>query len=183
MQPMLTRLAGLLERLRIDPATTRLRWWLAGSEVVIVLMVAGGLSLYAGGRLRQLVDSQGTARGTAGWDYGAGITLRRMQEDALGSARSIGDDPSLQAALRATPDDTHAQALDPVLRRLCPTDTADACAVFDGGRLLSPSRNHGALDRSLLEHCQAGADFPGRSCDQYHGLVRRHRTGERTPRP
>ena len=54
MQPVLARLGRLLERLRIDPATTRLRWWLAGSEVVIVLMVAGGLSLYASDRLRQV---------------------------------------------------------------------------------------------------------------------------------
>src|SRR5580698_7731374 len=88
----------LLERLRIDPATTRLRWWLAGSEVVIVLMVAGGLSLYAGDRLRQVVDSQGTARVQLGGTM-ARETLRRMQEDALASARSIGDDPALQSAL------------------------------------------------------------------------------------
>ena len=132
MQPMLARLVRLLERLRIDPATTRLRWWLAGSEVVIVLMVAGGLSLYAGERLRQVADSQGTARVQLGGAM-ARETLRRMQEDALASARSIGDDPAVQAALQPPA----GRDLQGVLRRLCPVDTADACAVFDGAQVLS----------------------------------------------
>ncbi|HEX3838758.1 MAG TPA: ATP-binding protein [Steroidobacteraceae bacterium] len=132
MQPILARVRQLLEQLRIDPATTRLRWWLAGSEVVIVLMVAGGLSLYAGDRLRQVADSQGTARVQLGGAM-ARETLRRMQEDALTSARSIGDDPAVQAALQPTA----GRDLPMVLRRLCPVDTADACAVFDGARILS----------------------------------------------
>ncbi|HEY6457245.1 MAG TPA: ATP-binding protein [Steroidobacteraceae bacterium] len=132
MQPILVRLGRLLERLRIDPATTRLRWWLAGSEVVIVLMVAGGLSLYAGERLRQVADSQGTARVQLGGAM-ARETLRRMQEDALASARSIGDDPAVQAALQPNA----GRDLQSVLQRLCPIDTADACAVFDGARSLS----------------------------------------------
>ena len=133
MQPLLSRLGRLLERLRIDPATTRLRWWLAGSEVVIVLMVAGGLSLYAGERLRQVADSQGTARVQLGGAM-ARETLRRMQEDAFASARAIEDAPALQAALHDTAQTRQLQIL---LRRLCPTDTADACAVFDGARLLA----------------------------------------------
>jgi len=135
---MLPRLRLLLERLRIDPATTRLRWWLAGSEVVIVLMVAGGLSLYAGDRLRQVADSQGTARVQLGGAM-ARETLRRMQEDTLTSARSIGDDPSLQKALQEATrtEPARTQQLDSVLHRLCPTETADACAVFDGARTLS----------------------------------------------
>ncbi len=129
---MFARLLRLLERLRIDPATTRLRWWLAGSEVVIVLMVAGGLSLYAGERLRQVADSQGTARVQLGGAM-ARETLRRMQQDALGAARSIGDDPSVQAALQSGA----AAELQAALHRVCPADTADACAVFDGAGLLS----------------------------------------------
>ncbi len=139
---MLPRLRQLLERLRIDPATTRLRWWLAGSEVAIVLLVAGGLSLYAGERLRQVADSQGTARVQFGGAM-ARETLRRMQEDTLTSARSIGDDPQLQKAVQETVQETArtqpgpGRPLDAVLRRLCPTDTADACAVFDGARPLS----------------------------------------------
>src|ERR1700761_7554376 len=131
---MLDRLRRLLEFLRIDPATTRLRWWLAGSEVVIVLMVAGGLSLYAGGRLRQVADSQGTARAQLGGAM-ARETLRRMQEDALASARSIADDPALQSALQNLPEPLPAgrsRELDSLMRRLCPLDTGDACAVFDG---------------------------------------------------
>ena len=141
---MLDRLRRLLEFLRIDPATTRLRWWLAGSEVVIVLMVAGGLSLYAGGRLRQVADSQGTARAQLGGAM-ARETLRRMQEDALASARSIADDPALQSALQNLPEPLPAgrsRELDSLMRRLCPLDTGDACAVFDGARLQS----HAGID-------------------------------------
>jgi signal transduction histidine kinase len=136
--PMLNRLRLLLERLRIDPATTRLRWWLAGSEVAIVLIVAGGLSLYAGERLRQVADSQGTARVQLGGAM-ARETLRRMQEDTLTSARSIGDDPELQKALQVATrtEPARPQQVDTVLRRLCPADMADACAIFDGARLLS----------------------------------------------
>ena len=135
---MLPRLRLVLERLRIDPATTRLRWWLAGSEVAIVLLVAGGLSLYAGDRLRQVADSQGTARVQLGGAM-ARETLRRMQEDTLSSARSIGDDPALQKALQEAvrTEAPRTQQLNTVLHRLCPTETADACAVFDGARTLS----------------------------------------------
>ncbi len=138
MEPVLARLGRLLERLRIYPATTRLRWWLAGSEVVIVLMVAGGLSLYAGERLRQVADSQGTARVQLGGTM-ARETLRRMQEDALTSARTIGDDPAMQSALQSLTEPLPAgriQALDALLGRLCPDGNAEACALFDGARLL-----------------------------------------------
>jgi signal transduction histidine kinase len=147
---MLNRLRTLLERLRIDPATTRLRWWLAGSEVAIVLLVAGGLSLYAGERLRQVADSQGTARVQLGGAM-ARETLRRMQEDTFAAARSIGDDPALQSALHAAtevpftpqgsaaavPDPARNRELEGLLRRLCPPESADACAVFDGARPLA----------------------------------------------
>ena len=49
--------------------------------------------------LRQVADSQGTARVQLGGAM-ARETLRRMQEDALAAARSIGDDPAVQAALQ-----------------------------------------------------------------------------------
>ena len=39
------RRKATIAALRIDPATTRLRWWLAGSEVAIVVLVAGGMGL------------------------------------------------------------------------------------------------------------------------------------------
>ena len=135
---MLPRLRQLLEHLRIDPATTRLRWWLAGSEVAIVVLVAGGLSLYAGERLRQVADAQGTARVQLGGAM-ARETLRRMEEDTLTSARSIADDPELQKALQQAlrSEPARTQQLETVLHRLCPADTADACAIFDGARTLS----------------------------------------------
>jgi|HubBroStandDraft_4_1064222.scaffolds.fasta_scaffold32219_2 signal transduction histidine kinase len=149
---MLDRLRRLLERLRIDPATTRLRWWLAGSEVVIVLMVAGGLSLYAGERLQQVADSQGTARVQLGGTM-ARETLRRMQEDALASARTIGDDPALLAAL------THSQNLPLLLHRLCPNDSADACAIFDGANMLSSAGSNAPWTEIFLGTAKQGRTF------------------------
>jgi signal transduction histidine kinase len=149
MQPVLARLGRLLERLRIDPATTRLRWWLAGSEVVIVLMVAGGLSLYAGDRLRQVADSQGTARVQLGGTM-ARETLRRMQEDALTNARTMGDDPAMQSALQAPTEPlsaSRARDLGVLLGRLCPDDNADGCALFDGARLIA----HAGIDMPWTE--------------------------------
>jgi len=160
---MLARLRRLLELLRIDPATTRLRWWLAGSEVVIVLMVAGGLSLYAGDRLRQVADSQGTARVQLGGVM-ARETLRRMEEDALASARTISDDPALKSALQKatqpalnTPPST--VQLEAVLHRLCPPDTADACAVFDGARILSRTGITVPWDEVFLSIARQGRIF------------------------
>ena len=180
MQPMLARLGTLLERLRIDPSTTRLRWWLAGSEVVIVLMVAGGLSLYAGERLRQLVDSQGTARVQLGGTM-ARETLRRMQEDALASARTIGDDPALQKVLQTVteqaanaPGGAHAQELTSVLRRVCPADTADACAVFDGPNLLSQAGISVPWTEVFLSIAKQGRTFlatPVASADALFGAT------------
>jgi signal transduction histidine kinase len=157
---MLPRLQLLLERLRIDPATTRLRWWLAGSEVAIVLMVAGGLSLYAGERLRQVADSQGTARVQFGGAM-ALETLRRMQEDTLSSARSIGDDPALQKALQEATrtDPPRTQQLVSVLHRLCPTEMADACAVFDGARMLSSAGGTVPWNEILLSIGRQGRSF------------------------
>src|SRR5580700_10748768 len=149
---MLDRLRRLLERLRIDPATTRLRWWLAGSEVVIVLMVAGGLSLYAGERLQQVADSQGTARVQLGGTM-ARETLRRMREDALASARTIGDDPALLAAL------THSQNLPLLLHRLCPNDSADACAIFDGANMLSSAGSSAPWTEIFLSTAKQGRTF------------------------
>jgi signal transduction histidine kinase len=161
MQPLLARLGRLLEWLRIDPATTRLRWWLAGSEVVIVLMVAGGLSLYAGERLRQVADSQGTARVQLGGTM-ARETLRRMQEDALTSARTIGDDPAMQSALQTLTEPLPASrthALESLLGRLCPDGNADACALFDGARMLAHAGSSVPWTEIFLSIAQQGHIF------------------------
>jgi signal transduction histidine kinase len=161
MQPLLSRLGALLERLRIDPATTRLRWWLAGSEVVIVLMVAGGLSLYAGDRLRQVADAQGTARVQLGGTM-ARETLRRMQEDALTSARTIGDDPAMQSALQSLTEPLSAsrtQELDLLLSRLCPDANADACALFDGASMFAHAGGNVPWTEVLLSVAKQGHIF------------------------
>ena len=161
MQPLLARLGRVLERLRIDPATTRLRWWLAGSEVVIVLMVAGGLSLYAGERLRQVADAQGTARVQLGGTM-ARETLRRMQEDALSSARTVGDDPTMQSALQTLIEPLSAartRELDALLARLCPDTTTHSCALFDGPRPLASAGQAAPWNEIFLSTAKQGHMF------------------------
>src|SRR5690348_12421606 len=49
-------------RLRLEPGRVTLSWWLAVSQVFIVLSVAGGISAYAIGRLHDLADEQGKSR-------------------------------------------------------------------------------------------------------------------------
>jgi signal transduction histidine kinase/HAMP domain-containing protein len=129
MRPFLRR---QLTALRPDPADTSLGWWMAAVHVLLVLLVAIGLSATAIGMLRGLADSQGKARVLL-----AGATahedVRRMTEDALNSARVLAQRPTLQRLL----DQHQDEAITPFLRRFCDTSQLDACAVFSGTTLLA----------------------------------------------
>ena len=148
---MLAQLQWLTDRIRVNPRTTRLRWWLAGSEVVIVLLVAGGLSLYAGSRLRQGADAQGIARVQLGGAM-ARETLRRMHEDTQAAARNLAENSVL---LRALASQTGAAS---ALKRICQTPT-DACAVFDGTTLAASAGSALPWDEILLEAANQGPMF------------------------
>ena len=115
-----------------DPANTSLGWWMVAVHVLLVLLVAVGLSAAAIGMLRGLAESQGKARVLL-----AGATaheaVRRMTEDALTSARVLAQRPTLQRLLAEHQD----EAITPFLRRFCDTSQLDACAVFSGARLLA----------------------------------------------
>ncbi len=52
-------LRTLAGRRRWEPSKISLSWWLAVSQVIVVLSVSGGLSAYAIGRLHDLADEQG----------------------------------------------------------------------------------------------------------------------------
>ena len=72
-------------------------------------------------------------------------TLRRMQEDALTSARTIGDDPAMQSSLQRPTEPltpSRARDLNVLLGRLCPEVNAGACALFDGASLIA----HAGID-------------------------------------
>ncbi|HXA92677.1 MAG TPA: hypothetical protein VNU73_05470, partial [Steroidobacteraceae bacterium] len=129
---MLERLTRLLQRLRFDPGKTSLSWFLALSQVAVVLLVAGGIASYAVEQLRDLANQEGKARVQLAGAM-AREDLRRMGEDALTSARVLADRPTLLRLLT----ENRPEALVPFLRRFCESETIDGCAVFDGTTLVA----------------------------------------------
>jgi len=112
-----------------------LGWWLAASNVAIVLLVAAGISYFAIDMLRGLADSQQKTRvQLAGANSRAEIT--RMAEDALTYARVLAERPPLR---RLIGEPGRAGVTD-FLRRFCETSELDACAVFDGAQLVAATR-------------------------------------------
>jgi signal transduction histidine kinase len=111
-----------------------LRWWLAASNLLIVLLVAAGISYFAIDMLRDLGDNQQKTRvQLAGANSRAEIT--RMGEDALSHARVLAG----EAPLRRLLGETGRQDLTSYLRRFCEREKLDACAVFDGAQLVAAS--------------------------------------------
>ena len=79
-----------------------LGWWLAASNVAIVLLVAAGISYFAIDMLRGLADSQQKVRvQLAGANARQEIT--RMAEDTLTYARVLAERPPLQPPARPNP--------------------------------------------------------------------------------
>jgi signal transduction histidine kinase len=111
-----------------------LRWWLAASNVLIVLLVAAGISYFAIDMLRDLGDNQQKTRvQLAGANSRAEIT--RMAETALKQARVLAG----EAPLRRLVADASRRDLVPYLRRFCEGRDLDGCAVFDGAQLVAAS--------------------------------------------
>jgi len=113
-----------------------LGWWLAASNVAIVLLVAAGISYFAIDMLRGLADSQQKIRvQLAGANSRAEIT--RLSEDTLTHARVLAERPPLRRLL----EERGREGVTPFLRRFCETADLDACAVFDGAQLVAASGN------------------------------------------
>ncbi len=129
---MLERLRQLIARLRFDPRKAGLGWSLAGINFGIVVLVVTGISISAIGMLRDLADEQGKARVQLAGAI-AREDLRRIGEDALSAARILAERPALVRLLA----ENRIEAIPPLLRRFCETDTIDACAVFEGDTLLA----------------------------------------------
>jgi len=111
-----------------------LGWWLAASNVVIVLLVAAGISYFAIDMLRDLADGQQKIRvQLAGANSRAEIT--RMAEDTLTYARVLAERPPLRRLIAEPGRDGLTQ----FLRRFCETSELDGCAVFDGAQLAAAS--------------------------------------------
>jgi signal transduction histidine kinase len=111
-----------------------LGWWLAASNVLIVLLVAAGISYFAIDMLRGLADSQQKLHvQLAGAN--ARAEINRNSEDTLTHARVLAERPPLRRLL----GEPGRQGLVPFLRRFCETSELDACAVFDGATLVAAS--------------------------------------------
>jgi signal transduction histidine kinase len=112
-----------------------LRWWLAASNFLIVLLVAAGISYFAIDMLRGLGDSQQKTRvQLAGANSRAEVT--RMAEETLNQARVLAGEAPLRRLVTAAgrPD------LGAYLRRFCEREKLDGCAVFDGAQLVDASQ-------------------------------------------
>jgi signal transduction histidine kinase len=109
-----------------------LGWWLAASNVAIVLLVAAGIAYFAIDMLRGLADSQQKVHvQLAGANAREEIT--RMAEDTLTNARVLADRPPLRRLI----DEPGRQGLTTFLRRFCETSEADACVIYDGAQVVA----------------------------------------------
>jgi signal transduction histidine kinase len=129
---MLSRLQEMIDRFQLDTSRASLGFWIAAINVVIVLLVVGGISISAIGSLRDLADQQGQSRVQLAGAM-AREDLRRFGEDALTQAKAVAERPTLQRLLA----DRQAAAIGPYLRRSCNSDTIAACAVFEGRTLVA----------------------------------------------
>jgi signal transduction histidine kinase len=111
-----------------------LGWWLAGINVLIVLVVAAGVSWVAIGLLQRLADGQQRVRvQLAAAD--ARADMARFGEDTLSNARILAERPTLRRLLQ----ERDLASLPPVLQRFCQPAGLDACAILEGDAVLAAS--------------------------------------------
>jgi signal transduction histidine kinase len=107
-------------------------WWLAASNVLIVLLVTAGISYFAIDMLRDLGDDQQKVRvQLAGANSRQEVT--RISEKALNDARALANRPEMRRLTGAA----GRVGLPAVLRRACQEDQLDACVVFDGAQVVA----------------------------------------------
>ncbi len=168
---MRASLARLRSTLWPDPASTSLGWWLVAIHLLLVLVVAGGISWYARGMLRDLADEQAKARVQLAATT-AREDLRRMGEDALAAARALAERPTLQ---RLTAEG-QSDALPPFLRRACEASGMDACALLSGKTVIAvsgPGLDWPQLVTASAEQPLLGARAPFGQTGQHVYVVRR----------
>jgi signal transduction histidine kinase len=111
-----------------------LGWWLAASNVAIVLLVAAGIAYFAIDMLRDLADGQQKVRVQL-----AGANSRqeinRMAEKAFASARTLAERPPLRRLV----SEPGRPGLAQFIERFCGDSGLQACAVFDGAQPIATS--------------------------------------------
>jgi signal transduction histidine kinase len=135
MHPRLKeRLQEFWSVVQLDFRKLKLSWVLAAINVLLVILVVGGISLSAVSLLRKLADNQGMVRVQL-----AGTTareeLRNLSEDLLTVTRGVAARPAVRRIVSEEP----VEAIAPFLRRTCQTAGADVCAIWQGGQLLAQS--------------------------------------------
>jgi signal transduction histidine kinase len=128
--------------------------WLAGINVLVVLLVIGGISFSAIGLLRDLADEQGLGRVRLG-GASAREELRRVAEDTLTAARTLAARPTLQRLIR----ERRLASLEPFLKRACATTDADTCAVIVPGAAPVAVGRPVAWDEVLPASAEQGERF------------------------
>jgi signal transduction histidine kinase len=111
-----------------------LGWWLAASNVAIVLLVAAGISYFAIDMLRDLADGQQKVRVQLAGSNSR-QEINRMAEKAFASARTLAERPPLKRLISEPGRQGLAQFID----RFCNDSGLQACAVFDGAQPIATS--------------------------------------------
>jgi len=152
--PVLKDLRQAWEWLSFDPGKVSLGWWLAMSNVLIVLLVVGGISIFAIGLLREQADAQGQARVQLAGAM-AREDVRRAGEDALAAARVLAAHATLSRLLAQN----RVNAAEPVLRRFCLSSAVDACAILDGELLVTRVGAEVSWEDVIVSEAEQGERF------------------------
>ncbi|MSR08664.1 MAG: HAMP domain-containing protein [Gammaproteobacteria bacterium] len=113
---------------RLDPGKLSLGTLLAGINVLLVIIVIGGISLVAVDLLGDLADDQGMARVQV-----AGATvredIREIADDTLLATRALAERPTLQRLWR----EQRVRSLEAYLKRICQAGEITGCALTAPG--------------------------------------------------
>lgn len=113
---------------RLDPARMSLGVLLGGINVLLVLLVIGGISWVAVDLLRELADDQGMARVQVA---GSSVRedIREIADETLLAARAMAERPTLQRLWR----EQRVRSLQTYLKRICEADGTSGCALVAPG--------------------------------------------------
>jgi signal transduction histidine kinase len=113
---------------RLDPSKLSLGTLLAGINVLLVIIVIGGISWVAVDLLGDLADDQGLARVQVA---GSSVRedIREIADETLLATRAIADRPTLQRLWR----EQRVRSLEAYLKRICQTDDITGCALTAPG--------------------------------------------------
>jgi signal transduction histidine kinase len=113
---------------RLDPGKMSLGALLAGINVLLVILVIGGISWVAVDLLGDLADDQGMARVQVA---GSSVRedIREIADDTLLATRAMAERPTLQRLWR----EQRVRSLQAYLKRICQTGEITGCALVAPG--------------------------------------------------